>query len=139
MPSRGYHTARLVCTRRPTLDLAPLAPPVGICDGWRAGEVPERPKGHAWRACVPTRYRGFEPPPLRLTKLIWGPVQCSPRVTRLRTNPRAGSAARPSPRRLARRLSAPASLCLAPSVQGGYCTACPAGVGRWRLGPAQEG
>jgi len=36
-------------------------------------------------------------------------------------------------------LSAPASLCLAPPVQGGYCTACPAGVGRWRLGPAQEG
>ena len=29
------------------------------------GEVPERPKGHAWRACVPTRYRGFESHPLR--------------------------------------------------------------------------
>ena len=29
------------------------------------GEVPERPKGHAWRACVPKRYRGFESHPLR--------------------------------------------------------------------------
>src|SRR5712692_4074797 len=77
MPSRGYHTARLVCTRLPTLDLGPLAPPVGICDGWRAGEVPERPKGHAWRACVPTRYRGFESLPLRLTDTIRGPVHCS--------------------------------------------------------------
>jgi len=75
-----------------------------------------------------------------LTELIWGPVCCS-RALRARCaskRPR-GSAARPRPRRLARRLSAPASLCLAPPVQGGYCTACPAGVGRWRLGPAQEG
>jgi len=70
---------------------------------------------------------------------IWGPVQCSPRFARLRTNPRAASAARRRPRRLAWHLSAPGSLCLAPPVQGGYCTTCPAGVGRWRLGPAQEG
>src|SRR2546426_12428137 len=58
----GYHIACLVRTRRRRV---PLAPPVGICDGWRVGEVPERPKGHAWRACVPTRYRGFESLPLR--------------------------------------------------------------------------
>ena len=69
--------------------------------------------------------------------LIWGPVQCSLRAAA--ANPRAASAARRRRRRLAWRFSAPASLCLAPPVQGGYCTACPAGVGRWRLGPAQEG
>src|SRR2546426_2293799 len=66
----GYHIACLVRTRRRRV---PLAPPVGICDGWRVGEVPERPKGHAWRACVPTRYRGFESLPLRLTNSSGGP------------------------------------------------------------------
>src|SRR5438876_5697895 len=64
--STGYHTVGLVRTRRPATCPVPLAPPVGICDGWLVGEVPERPKGHAWRACVPTRYRGFESLPLRL-------------------------------------------------------------------------
>ena len=173
MPPRRATTLRAPCA----LDVAgvPLARPVDICDGWRVGEVPERPKGHAWRACVPTRYRGFESLPLRLSKLVWGPVQCSPRVARLRASdaprPRrparalsrsashssgGPSSVRRAPRgcgptharlppraarrrRLAWHLSAPASLCLAPPVQGGYCTACPAGVGRWRLGPAQEG
>src|SRR2546426_3846374 len=66
----GYHIACLVRTRRRRV---PLAPPVGICDGWRVGEVPERPKGHAWRACVPTRYRGFESLPLRLSNSSGGP------------------------------------------------------------------
>src|SRR2546426_3073033 len=81
----GYHTACPVRTRRRRV---PLARPVGICDGWRVGEVPERPKGHAWRACVPTRYRGFESLPLRLTKLIWGArplLACASRTLRIRT------------------------------------------------------
>jgi len=64
-------------------------------------------------------------------------LACASRTLRIQ-RPR-GSAARPRLRRLAWRLSAPASLCLARSVQGGYCTPRPAGVGRWRLGPAQEG
>jgi hypothetical protein len=29
------------------------------------GEVSEWLKEHAWKACVPKRYRGFESPPLR--------------------------------------------------------------------------
>src|SRR5262249_28038480 len=64
MPSRPATTLCAPCALgRPVS----LAPPVRICDGWRVGEVPERPKGHAWRACVPTRYRGFESLPLRFT------------------------------------------------------------------------
>jgi len=100
---------------------------------------PERFAHAALLRCPQTPSAGMAPLGASLP-FIWGPVQCSPRSVRLRrTNPRAASAARRRRRRLAWHLSAPGSLCLAPPVQGGYCTACPAGVGRWRLGPAQEG
>src|SRR2546427_2990723 len=124
MPSRGYHTARLVCTRRPTLDLAPLAPLVAICDAWRAGEVPERPKGHAWRACVPTRYRGFESLPLRSTNIPGGPsaARALPRAPLLRCpqTPSASSSALALGRHLALRPSSNVdTVTLAPRASGG--------------------
>ena len=45
------------------------SPLVGFC-----GEMAEWFKAHAWKACVPKKYRGFESPSLRQRLFLLGPT-----------------------------------------------------------------
>jgi hypothetical protein len=123
--------------RRWAIEPRVLAGRGDICDAEILGEVPERPKGHAWRACVPTKYRGFESLPLRLPDPSRVPRSAVPDPP---TAARRSCIRRPRHARLPTRPETWSRVALLHvSWWADTLALRPAGVGRWRLGPAQEG